>query len=700
VLASVQNDNDNNMTTTSFPHLLAPLDLGFTTLRNRVIMGSMHTGLEDRFYNYEKLAAFYRERARGGVGLIVTGGISPNRRGWLLPFGGTMNFAGDVPNHRKLTRAVHEEDGKILMQILHAGRYGYQPFCVSASAVKSPISPFKPKALSEAGIESTIGDYVRAARLAQRAGYDGVEIMGSEGYLLNQFLCARTNLRTDRWGGSIENRMRLSVEIVRRVREKLGPNFIIMYRHSLLDLVDGGNTWEEVLTVAKALQQAGTTILNTGIGWHEARVPTIVTSVPRGVFAEVAGRLRREVTIPVVASNRINMPAEAEDIIRRGDADMVSMARPFLADAEFVRKASEGRVDEINTCIGCNQACLDHTFKNQRATCLVNPRACHETELVYRRAAKPRKVAVVGAGPAGLSAATVAAECGHDVTLYEGSDRIGGQFNVAMQIPGKEEFAETIRYFGRKLELCGVNVRLNHRVTREELLAGGYDHVIVATGIRMRKPKIEGIDHPKVLTYLDVLREHKPVGKRVAIIGAGGIGFDVGEFLLHDPAHALPLSVPHWTAEWGVDLHANSGGGLVPPRPTEPVRQLYLLQRKTSKLGAGLGKTSGWVHRAVLARNGVVMIPGVQYKLIDDHGLHIVVGEEERLLAVDNVVICAGQESLTELMPEAQGASNGAAGAAAAPTGPAFHKIGGAALASELDAKRAIREGAELAARL
>ena len=678
------------MTPTSFPHLLAPLDLGFTTLRNRVIMGSMHTGLEDRFYNYDRLAAFYRERARGGAGLIVTGGISPNRQGWLLPFGGTMNFAGDVCNHRKLTRAVHEEGGKILMQILHAGRYGYQPFCVSASAVKSPISPFKPRALSEAGIESTIRAYVRAARLAQRAGYDGIEIMGSEGYLLNQFLCARTNLRTDRWGGSIENRMRLPVEIVRRVREAAGLNFIVMYRHSLLDLVDGGNTWEEVVTVARALQQAGATILNTGIGWHEARVPTIVTSVPRGAFAEVAGRLRREVTIPVVASNRINMPAEAEDILRRGDGDLVSMARPFLADPDFVRKAGEGRVDEINTCIACNQACLDHTFRNERATCLVNPRACHETELVYRRSARPRKVAVVGAGPAGLSAATVAAECGHEVTLYEGSDRIGGQFNVAMRIPGKEEFAETVRYFGRKLELTGVNVRLNHRVTREELLAAGYDDVVVATGISVRKPKIEGIEHPKVLTYLDVLRERKPVGKRVAIIGAGGIGFDVGEFLLHDPAHALPLPVEHWAAEWGVDLHARSGGGLVPPRAGEPVRQLYLLQRKTSKLGAGLGKTSGWVHRAVLARNGVVMIPGVQYKRIDDHGLHIMVGEEERLLAVDNVVICAGQESLTELMP-ADGAAAG---------GPAFHKIGGAALAAELDAKRAIREGAELAARL
>ncbi|MYN10124.1 NADPH-dependent 2,4-dienoyl-CoA reductase [Pseudoduganella aquatica] len=683
------------MTTPSYPHLLAPLDLGFTTLRNRVIMGSMHTGLEDRFFNYGKLAAFYRERAKGGVGLIVTGGISPNRSGWLLPFGGTLNFLGDVPNHRKVTRAVHEEGGKILMQILHAGRYGYQPFVVSASDRKSPISPFKPRALSEAGIQATIRDYARCAKLAKKAGYDGVEVMGSEGYLLNQFLCARTNLRTDRWGGSIENRMRLPVEIVKRIRAAVGPDFIIMYRHSLLDLVDGGNTWDDVLAVAKELQHAGVTILNTGIGWHEARVPTIVTSVPRAAFASVAGRLRREVSIPVVASNRINMPGEAEDIIARGDADMVSMARPFLADPEFVVKAAAGRTDEINTCIGCNQACLDHTFSNKRASCLVNPRACHETELVYKPAAKRRKVAVVGAGPAGLSAATVAAECGHDVTLFDSSDSIGGQFKVAMQIPGKEEFAETIRYFKRKLELTGVTLRLGQRVAREALLAGGYDDVIVATGIQVRKPPIDGIDHPKVLSYLDVLAHKKPVGKRVAIIGAGGIGFDVGEYLLHDTRKPLPLAVERWTQEWGVDLKATTGGGLVAPHAEEPVRQLYLLQRKTSKLGAGLGKTSGWVHRAVLARNGVVMLAGVQYNKIDDQGLHITVDGGERLLAVDNVVICAGQDSLAELMsPEGSGDASPAGGT------PRFHKIGGAALASELDAKRAIKEGAELAVSL
>ncbi|MBA5604939.1 NADPH-dependent 2,4-dienoyl-CoA reductase [Duganella sp. FT3S] len=678
------------MTTPSYPHLLAPLDLGFTTLRNRVIMGSMHTGLEDRFFNFGKLAAYYRERARGGVGLIVTGGFSPNRAGWLLPFGGTLNFKADVFNHRRLTGAVHEEGGKILMQILHAGRYGYQPFVVSASERKSPISPFKPRALTEAGIESTIRDYARCARLARAAGYDGVEVMGSEGYLINQFLCARTNLRTDRWGGSIENRMRLPVEIVKRIRAEVGKDFIIMYRHSLLDLVDGGNTWDDVVAVAKALQHAGVTIMNTGFGWHEARVPTIVTSVPRAAFSSVAGRLRRELTIPVVASNRINMPQEAEGILLRGEADLVSMARPFLADPQFVVKAAEGRADEINTCIGCNQACLDHTFSNKRASCLVNPRACHETELVYAKAATRRKVAVVGAGPAGLSAATVAAECGHDVTLFDSNTSIGGQFRIAMQIPGKEEFAETIRYFGRKIELTGVKLRLGERVTREQLLAGGYDDVVVATGIKVRRPPIPGIEHAKVLSYVDVLQNKAPVGKRVAIIGAGGIGFDVSEYLLHDPRHALPLALDVWAREWGVDLKGDTSGGLVPAHAPEPVRQLYLLQRKTSKLGAGLGKTSGWVHRATLARAGVVMIAGVQYDRIDDHGLHITVGGEQRLLAVDNVVVCAGQDSLTELMPTEEQAKSG----------PRFHKIGGAALAAELDAKRAIKEGAELAVRL
>ena len=673
----------------TYPHLLAPLDLGFTTLRNRVMMGSMHTGLEDRFFNYIRLAAFYRERARGGVGLIVTGGISPNRAGWLLPFGGTMNFWLDTFNHRSVTNAVHEEGGKILMQILHSGRYGYQPFVVSASNIKSPISRFKPKALTEAGILNTIKDYVRCASLAKEAGYDGVEVMGSEGYLLNQFLTQRTNQRQDRWGGSIENRMRLSVEIVRQIRAAVGPEFIIMYRHSLLDLVDGGNTWEEVVAVAKALEQAGVTIFNTGIGWHEARVPTIVTSVPRGAFAQMAGRLRKEVSIPVVASNRINMPDEAESILARGDGDMISMARPFLADPEWVNKMNGGRIDEINTCIGCNQACLDHTFANKRASCLVNPRACYETELVFKKVSKSRRVAVVGAGPAGLSAATVAAERGHQVTLFDASDKVGGQFKIAMRIPGKEEFAETIRYFMRRLELTGVKLQLGQRVTREQLLQQGFDDIIVATGIVPRSPKIEGIDHPKVLSYLDVLQHNAKVGKRVAIIGAGGIGFDVGEYLLHDPKLPLPEPLNHWLAEWGVDLNAQQRGGLVTPKVDAPVRQIYLLQRKAAKVGSSLGKTSGWVHRAVLQRKGVEMLAGVEYQKIDQQGLHIVVAGKPRLLEVDHVVICAGQESLTELMPDETQSS-----------GPRFYKIGGAALASELDAKRAIREGAELAARL
>jgi 2,4-dienoyl-CoA reductase (NADPH2) len=678
------------MTNTTYPHLLAPLDLGFTTLKNRVVMGSMHTGLEDRFYHYGKLAAFYRERARGGVGLIVTGGISPNRQGWLLPFGGTMNFIGDVFNHRRVTRAVHEEGGKILMQILHAGRYGYQPFVVSASSVKSPISRFKPRELTGQGIEKTIRAYARSAWLAKLAGYDGVEVMGSEGYLLNQFLCARTNQRLDRWGGSIENRMRLAVEVVKRIRKTVGPEFIIMYRHSVLDLVEGGNSWDEAVAVARALEQAGVTILNTGYGWHEARIPTIVTSVPRAAFASVAGRLRAAVSIPVVASNRINMPEVAEDIIARGDADMVSMARPFLADAEFVAKAASGRADEINTCIACNQACLDHTFANKRATCLVNPRACHETELVYARTSAPRRIAVIGAGPAGLSAATVAAGRGHAVTLFEADARIGGQFNIAMQIPGKEEFAETIRYFRRKLELTGVDVRLGRRVTRAELMEALYDDVIVATGVKIRMPRIEGIDHAKVLSYLDVLRDKKPVGRRVAVIGAGGIGFDVSQALLRDVSHPLPVPVDEWTGEWGVDLAVREPGGLARPVEARPARQVWLMQRKASKPGAGLGKTSGWVHRATLARNGVTMMAGVQYERIDDAGLHITVGGERRVLEVDNVVICAGQESLADLMPAAGGQDGG----------PRFHKIGGAALAAELDAKRAIREGAELAARL
>lgn len=677
---------------TAHSHLLQPLNLGFTTLRNRVMMGSMHTGLEDRFYNYPKLAAYFRERAKGGVGLIVTGGISPNRQGWLLPFGGTLSSIFDVPNHRKVTKAVHEEGGKILMQILHSGRYGYQPFVVSASSIKSPISLFKPKALTENGIQSTISAYVRCAKLAQKAGYDGVEIMGSEGYLLNQFLCARTNRRTDHWGGSIENRMRLAVEIVRQTRAAVGPNFILMYRHSVLDLVEGGNSWNEVVQVAQALEVAGVTLFNTGIGWHEARTPTIVTSVPRAAFASVAARLKQAVKVPVIASNRINMPDEAEALIASGSVDMVSMARPFLADANWVNKVAAGKVDDINTCIGCNQACLDHTFANKRASCLVNPRAAHETELVYRKAQRAKKIAVVGAGPAGLSAATVAAECGHAVTLFDSADRIGGQFNIAMQVPGKEEFAQTLRYFAKRVEATGVTLCLGQRVTRAQLLAQGFDEVVLATGIVPRKPRIPGVERPNVLSYLDVLQRKVVPGQRVAIIGAGGIGFDVAEFLLHDPSVSLPVSIDHWCREWGVDLQATANGGLVPPEPAQPYRQLYLLQRKTTRVGAGLGKTSGWVHRAVLQRNGVEMLAGVEYLRIDDAGLHITVHGEPRVLEVDHVVLCAGQESLTELMPPEDAAPVSGA--------PRFHRIGGAALASELDAKRAIREGAMLAASL
>jgi len=682
---------------TSHPHLLAPLDLGFTTLKNRVIMGSMHTGLEDRFYHYPKLAAYFAERARGGVGLIVTGGISPNRSGWLLPFGGTMNSLLDVVNHQKITKAVHREDGKIVMQILHAGRYGYHPFVVSASDQKSPISKFKPRALTEAGIQKTIHDYVRCAKLAQTAGYDGVEIMGSEGYLLNQFICARVNQRTDQWGGSIENRMRLPVEIVRQIRAEVGEKFIIMYRHSILDLVEGGNSWEEVVQIAQALEAVGVTIFNTGIGWHEARVPTIVTSVPRAAFRSVVARLKAAVTVPVVASNRINTPDIAEDIIASGDADMVSMARPFLADADFVNKVAANRSDEINTCIGCNQACLDHTFSNRRASCLVNPRAAHETELQYLKKTRVKKVAVIGSGPAGLSASTVAAECGHDVTLFDSSDSIGGQFKIAMQVPGKEEFTETLRYFARRIEVTGVKLKLNHRVTREELLAQGFDEIIVATGIVPRTPKIDGVDHPKVLSYIDVLLNKKPVGNKVAIIGAGGIGFDVAEYLIHDPRITLPISVDHWCDDWGVDLKAKINGGLAAvPVAAQPFRQVFLLQRKASKVGAGLGKTSGWVHRAALIRNNVKMMGGVEYHKIDDAGLHVTINGEPRILEVDNVILCAGQDSLTELMPAVVDPKKPVTPA----SGPRFHKIGGAKLAAELDAKRAIKEGAELAASL
>ena len=673
-----------------YPYLLEPLNLGFTQLRNRVVMGSMHTGLEDRFYHYPKLAAYFAERARGGVGLIITGGISPNRQGWLLPAGGTMNHLTDVANHRLVTHAVHRHGSKILMQILHSGRYGYQPFVVSASPIKSPISPFKPRQLSEKDIRATIADYARCAKLAKLAGYDGVEVMGSEGYLINQFLSRHVNQRTDQWGGSIDNRMRLAVDIVHAIRHAVGEKFIICFRLSMLDLVHDGNTMEEVVRIAQALESAGINLLGSGIGWHEAYVPTIVTSVPRAAFADVTAHVRERVNVPVIASNRINMPETAESLLLEGKADLIQMARPFLADAEWVNKAATNRVDEINTCIACNQACLDHTFSNQRASCLVNPRACFETELVYVKTRKPRRIAVVGGGVAGMSAATVAAERGHQVTLFEAGHELGGQFNLAKVVPGKEEFHETIRYFKTMIVKKGVEVRLNTRASREQLEREGYDDVVVATGVVPRPLKLDGAQLPNVLSYTDVLKGAR-VGQRVAVIGAGGIGFDVSEYLLHDPRVPQPQPLANWQREWGVDprLDYHSEGGLVPPKVQPAYREIYLLQRKSGSLGAGLGKTSGWVHRASLKKHGVRMLRGVQYQRITPEGLWITVNGQAQLLRVDTIVVCAGQDSVSDIMPPEN-----------LLTGARYHLIGGAKLAAELDAKRAIREGAELAARL
>ena len=679
--------------TTSYPHLLSPLDLGFTTLPNRVLMGSMHTGLEDRKSTFPRLAAYFAERARGGVGLIVTGGFAPNVEGWLSPFGGRLATPRAALAHRMITGAVHADGGRIALQILHAGRYGYSPFSVAPSRIKAPINPFTPRALSAAGVERQIRAFVRAGALAREAGYDGVEVMGSEGYFINEFLVTRTNKRTDRWGGTYENRMRLPVEIVGRLREAVGRDFIIVYRISMLDLVPGGSTWPEVVQLARAIEAAGATILNTGIGWHEARVPTIATSVPRAAFAWVTRKLKGQVGIPLCTTNRINDPAVAERILAEGSADMVSMARPLLADAEFVKKASEGRAAEINTCIACNQACLDHVFSRKVASCLVNPRACHEAELVYSPTPSRKRIAVVGAGPAGLACATVLAERGHDVHLFEAAAEIGGQFRMAMRVPGKEEFAETLRYFQDRVRSTGVTLRLGTRVSASELIAAKYDEVVLATGVVPRSPQIPGQDHPMVLSYVDVLLRGRPVGKSVAVIGAGGIGFDVAEFLVHGerPADGEGPDLARWMEEWGVTDPEVSPGGVTEPRPAPPARKVTLLQRKTGRPGAGLAKTTGWIHRASLKMKEVEMLSGVRYERIDDRGLTIRLGEkgeETRLLEVENVVLCTGQEPLRELEAPLREA------------GVRLHLIGGAHVAAELDAKRAIDQGSRLAARL
>lgn len=672
----------------AYPHLLKPLDLGFTTLKNRVLMGSMHIGLEEAPQGYERMAAFYAERAKGDVGLIVTGGVSPNDDGVVFSHGTKLDTVEEAEKHKVITQAVHEAGGKIAMQILHTGRYSYQANNVAPSAIQAPINPIKPKALSSAEVVQTIDDFANCAKLAQYAGYDGVEIMGSEGYLINEFIAARTNHRDDEWGGSYENRIRFPIEIVKRTRALVGENFIIIYRLSMLDLVEGGSSFDEVIQLAKEIEKAGATIINTGIGWHEARIPTIATKVPRAAFTWVTEKLKGEVSIPLITSNRINTPEMAEHVLASGHADMVSMARPMLADAEFVLKASQGRSDEINTCIGCNQACLDHIFSMKIATCLVNPRACYETELIFKEAQIQKNIAVIGAGPAGLSFAVYAADRGHKVKVFEASHQIGGQFNIAKTVPGKEEFYETLRYFGRQIELRpNIELVLNHKATYEELSQANFDEIVVATGVTPRQLQFQGIDHPKVLSYIQVLRERVPVGQRVAIIGAGGIGFDTAEYLTHE-GESGSLNPEKFYAEWGIDTQYEHVGGLKQPKVEDSEREIYLLQRKAAAVGAGLGKTTGWIHRTGLKNRQVKMLAGVQYDKVDDQGLHITVDGKPSVLEVDHVVICAGQESFTAMYEQLK------------EDGKNVHLIGGAKEAGELDAKRAIRQGAELAATL
>ncbi|MCD4523848.1 NADPH-dependent 2,4-dienoyl-CoA reductase [Nocardioides sp. cx-173] len=667
---------------TEYPRLLSPITLGSLTLRNRVVMGSMHTGLEDRRRDLPDLAAYFAARARGGVGLIVTGGYAPNKRGWLKPLASEMTTRLQAMRHREVTSAVHEEGGAIALQVLHAGRYGYHPLSVSASSRKSPITPFRPSALSTRGVDRTATDFARSVALAVKAGYDAVEIMGSEGYLINQFLAARTNDRTDAWGGTAAKRMRFPVEVVRRARELVGDDLPIVYRISLLDLVEGGQTWEEVVELAGLLEAAGVTVLNTGIGWHEARVPTIITQVPRGAWRSATARLKGVVSVPVCASNRINTPELAEEILAAGEADLVSLARPLLADPDFVAKAAAGRADEINTCIACNQACLDHVFVNRLASCLVNPRACRELTLTLGATRRAAYVAVVGAGPAGLAAAVSAAERGFAVTLFERSAAIGGQFRLAMAVPGKEDFADTLRYYARRLEVLGVDVRLGAAASPDDLAA--YEEVVVATGVVPRVPSFPGVDHPKVVSYADVLSGAVVPGRRVAVVGAGGIGVDVSVWLTHDPAEGLD----EWMSHWGVGDPSLHPGGLTERKPRTPLREVTLIQRKTTPIGIGLGKTSGWAHRAVLKQSGVVQVSGATYDRVDDAGLHLSVDGVASVLDVDHVVLCAGQESVRGLYDELV-----AAGASA-------HLIGGADVAAELDAKRAIEQGTRVAAAL